>query len=247
VTLSIIVPALNEAPRIPSLSRHLAAVVPSAELWLVDGGSHDGTAEVAEEAGFSVLRTERGRGRQMNAGAAAATGSTLLFLHADTKLPVGAAAAVSRCLEAGVTVGAFTLRLDDRRPSLRLIEVGIAARCRILHLPLGDQALFCTRDGFDGLGGFNELPFLEDLDFVDRARKQGTVAMLPDQVVTSARQWLQRGVWRTTAWNGWVTGRYLRGWRPQVDPRAPGTRGPPTADESGVPQGVAAADKARSP
>lgn len=219
MTLSIIVPALDEAPRVGLLRRHLAAVVPDAELWLVDGGSTDGTAESAEQAGFSVEWSECGRWRQMNAGVAAASGDTLLFLHADTMLPVGAAAAVERCLLEGAAVGAFTFRLDDRRPSLRFMEIGVGLRSRWMGLPLGDQALFCRRQTFDVLGGFADLPFLEDMDFVDRARRHGPIVTLPDEVVTSARVWRARGVWRTMAWNWWVTARYRSGWRPERDPR----------------------------
>ncbi len=217
--LSIVVPVLNEAPLLPALARHLAAVAPRAERWLVDGGSTDGSAEVAERAGFSVIRAERGRWRQMNAGAEASRGDVLLFLHADTRLPVGASAAVERCLGSGAAVGAFRLRLDDRRPSLRLMELGAGLRSRWMGLPLGDQALFCRRETFEALGGFADLPFLEDLDFVSRAARLGPVVTLPDPIVTSARVWAQRGVWRTMAWNGWVTARYLRGWRPREDRR----------------------------
>lgn len=219
MTLSIIVPALDEAPHIAALRRHLAAVVPEAELWLVDGGSTDGTPELARTAGFAVLRTDRGRWRQMNAGAAESTGDTLLFLHADTRLPVGAAMAAERCLAGGAALGAFTFRLDDRRASLRLMEAGVGLRSRWLGLPLGDQALFCRRSTFEALGGFGPLALLEDMDFVARARRRGPVVTLPDEVVTSARVWRSRGVWRTMAWNWWVTARYFGGWRPGTDPR----------------------------
>ncbi len=215
--LSIIVPALDEAPRVAALARHLAAVVPEAERILVDGGSSDRTVEAA--VGFRVLSAERGRASQMNAGAAAASGDTLLFLHADTALPVGAGAEIARCLAGGAAVGAFSLRLDGPGLALRLTERGARLRCRWLGVPLGDQALFCARETFEALGGFAPLPMLEDLDFVRRAAARGPVVTLDAPILTSARVWGARGAWRTMAWNGWVTARALRGWRPREDRR----------------------------
>lgn len=212
-------PALDEAPNVPLLARHLAAIAPRAERILVDGGSSDGTAELARRHGFTVLESDRGRAVQMNAGVEAASGDTLLFLHADTRLPVGAPAAVERTLAAGAALGAFTLRLDDRGPLLRAMEWGAGIRCRALGLPLGDQAQFCRRATWEALGGFAPLPFLEDMDFAHRARALGPVVTLPDPIVTSARVWRRRGVVRTTLWNSWVTVRFLRGWRPTEDRR----------------------------
>ncbi len=224
-SLSIVIPALNEAAEIPFLARHLHAVAPGIEVVLVDGGSDDGTADAGHEAGFVVVEAERGRAAQMNAGAAAATGDQLLFLHADTRLPVGLAGAVARALnDPGVALGAFRFQLDERGPGLRVIEIGVRLRCRLLSLPLGDQGLFCRRATFEALGGFALYPFLEDMDFATRARALGSVRVLDEPAVTSARLYRERGLLRVTAWNWVVTQGFLWGWRPKPDSVRPGVR-----------------------
>lgn len=213
--LSIVVPALNEAARVAELASHLATVAPEAEVVLVDGGSDDGTAQAARKGGLTVIEAPRGRARQMNAGAAATSGDVILFLHADTLLPAGAAEAAVRACGPGVALGAFGFRLDHRPVALKIIELGVWLRCRWGGLPLGDQALFLPRDVFDALGGYAPLPILEDMDLVTRARAHGRVVVLPQAVVTSARRWRERGVLRTTAENWWVTVRFALGWRPE--------------------------------
>lgn len=221
--LSIVIPALNEAAELPFLARHLHAVAPGVDLVVVDGRSEDGTADVARGLGLRTLEAERGRAAQMNAGAAAVDGDQLLFLHVDTRLPVGVVPAVGRALaDPAVRVGAFRFQLDQRGPGLRIIEVGVGLRCRLMSLPLGDQALFCRRAVFEELGGFSPLPFLEDMDFVARAR--GGVVVLDEPAITSARLYRDRGLLRVTAWNWWVTQRYLWGWRPGPGSTRPGLR-----------------------
>jgi len=215
--LSIIVPTLNEADRMGPLARHLRAVAPGAEVLVVDGESSDGTAEAARRAGLRVLEDRgRGRGRQMNRGAAGTWGEHLLFLHADTDLPVGVEQAVERTLaEADVALGAFTFRLDRRTLPLRLVEFGVRLRNRGPRpLPYGDQALFCRRQTFEALGGYAELPCMEDPELVLRARRLGRVVVLDREAVTSARAWEGRSALAVTLRNWAIITRFLLGWRP---------------------------------
>ncbi len=210
MTLSIVVPALNEAPRVGALARRLQAVAPYAEVVLVDGGSDDGTPAAARAAGLRVIEgAGRGRAVQMNAGAAATSGDQLIFLHADTALPVGVSRWVADTLaDPDVALGAFALRLDRRTPALIAVEWGIALRCRLARLPYGDQALFLRRATFDALGGFRPGP-LEDPDLVRRAARLGRIVVRPEHVVTSARRWEEHGALRTTLRNWAVMGRFF--------------------------------------
>lgn len=208
-SLSIIIPAMNEADHLPET---LEAVGPSTgiETIVVDGGSEDDTVRVAESRRARVLHSEPGRAIQMNAGAAAATGQILLFLHADTRLPFGFLDQVRSTLESpGVVAGAFRLAFDDTRPSLRLIEAGANRRSVARQLPYGDQAIFMRRDTFDQLGGFRELPVMEDYDLIRHLRRRGRVAIAPTPVITSARRWIEHGIWRTTLTHQLM----LIGWR----------------------------------
>jgi hypothetical protein len=135
----------------------------------------------------------------MNAGARAARGGILLFLHADTLPPPGFAAHLKAVLaDPEVALGAFPFRLDRRRPDLWLVERLVALRCRLLRLPYGDQGLFMRRSVFERLGGFRDLPVMEDFDLVRRSRALGRVALAPEPATTSARRWRARGVVRTT-------------------------------------------------
>lgn len=217
--LSIVVPTLNEAERMGPLARHLRAVAPDAEVLVVDGASEDGTAAAAREAGLRVIEDapeRRGRARQMNRGAAETSGEHLLFLHADTVLPVGVQTLVGHALaDPGVALGAFSFRLDRRTWPLRLVEIGVALRNRGPRpLPYGDQALFCRRQVFDALGGYAELPWMEDPDLVLRARRIGRVVVLRRDAVTSARAWEGRSALAVTLRNWSTIVRFLLGWRP---------------------------------
>jgi rSAM/selenodomain-associated transferase 2/rSAM/selenodomain-associated transferase 1 len=197
--LSIVIPALNEEQQ---LAITLESTRPGAtrEVIVVDGGSSDGTVSVAAAHGAKVCTAPRGRARQMNWGAAVATGRTLLFLHADTRLPAHHDETIEETLaEEGVVAGAFRLKIADSRLSERLLAVGANLRSRWLAAPHGSQGLFLRSHVFRDLGGFADLPQLEDLDLVRRLRKLGKVALADASVVTSARSLRRCGAWRT-AW-----------------------------------------------
>lgn len=199
-SLSVVVATLNEADRIGATLDSLR--VPGVEVVVADGGSGDQTAAIAAVHGARVLIVPRGRGVQLNAGAALARGRSLLFLHADTTLPAGFASMVERALDDPRTaVGAFRFGLDRRGVLLRAVELAVRVRCDVFGLPYGDQALFMRREAFIALGGFAALPLMEDLDLVRRARRFGRVQMLAATARTSSRRWRRAGVFRMTAIN----------------------------------------------
>lgn len=196
--LSVIIPTLNERENIAGLVERLAAE-DVAEVLVVDGGSEDGTAEIAETAGARVIVAPRGRGTQQNAGARAAAGDTLVFLHADTTLPAGFPASIEDALAApGVAAGAFRFRLDAEGAGARLLEKTVEWRCRYCQLPYGDQGIFVRRAVFEQAGGFPDEPLLEDYELVRRLRRFGRIAMAEGEAVTSARRWRRLGLLRAT-------------------------------------------------
>lgn len=209
-SVTAVIPALNEEA---SLGRTLDRVQnePRVEVIVVDGGSSDGTVELVQARGVKVLHARRGRARQMNMGADHACGEILLFLHADTLLPVGWTRHVLETLRnREVVVGAFELRIDSPMRGLRLIERLTHFRCTTMQMPYGDQALFVRRELFEKVGGFPEIPIMEDFLLVRQLRKLGRIAIASDAVVTSGRRWEKLGLWRTTAINQFmVLGYYL--------------------------------------
>lgn len=212
--LSIVVPVLNEAATIGATLAPWSRRA-GIELIVADGGSADGTAESA--ARFArVIQAGRGRARQMNAGAAIATGAALLFLHADTRLPEDAPEAVREALaDSAVIGGAFRLSIAPATPALRLVAAGANLRARWLGLPYGDQALFVRRSAFFDLGGFPDVPLLEDLMFVRRLARRGRIRLLPQAVVTSARRWRREGVLTVTLRNQLFVALWACGVRPE--------------------------------
>ncbi len=197
--LSIIVPALREAGNLARLLPVLRAAAPGAEIIVADASSDDGTREVAARiAGVTVLACERGRARQMNAGARAARGDVLLFLHADTVLPAGFEAATTQALEdPAVVAGHFDVRFDNTRWPFRLIAGLMNLRSRLSGISTGDQALFVRREVFEALGGFPDIPLMEDIEITRRLKRRGRQAALRERVTTSARKWEREGVART--------------------------------------------------
>jgi len=214
-SLSVIIPTLNCADTIAEVLASVFAQ-PDVEAIVADGGSEDKTALLASRHGATVIRAPRGRAGQMNAGANLATTDRLLFLHGDTVLPEGYAAAIHNILDqSGTTLGAFELGIDAPGKSFRIIEWLANRRSRWFSLPYGDQAFFLSRSRFNDLGGFPSQPFLEDLDFVLKARQKGKVAMVPLRVRASAIRWQRKGVFLTTLINQMVLLGHRMGFRPQ--------------------------------
>ena len=195
--ISVILPVLNEEK---TISRTLAAVMAlhPHEIIVVDGGSADRTRRICVEAGAKVLMTGPGRARQMNRGALDASGDVLLFLHADTRLPASALRDIAAALNDSRYVGGrFDVELDSDRWLLKVVGFMISLRSRLSNVGTGDQAIFVRREILAELGGFPDMPLMEDIAFCRMLRRAGKVACLRSKVVTSARRWEAGGVWRT--------------------------------------------------
>ncbi|MBE9180739.1 TIGR04283 family arsenosugar biosynthesis glycosyltransferase [Oculatella sp. LEGE 06141] len=215
-SLSVIIPVLNEAKNIEVVLRPLQQTL-GIEVIVVDGGSQDQTVDRVKALGVRLVDSLPGRARQMNAGAQVATGTVLLFLHADTRLPDQFASYVHQTLaKPGVIVGAFTLKIEGDQPGLRWVEQGVKWRSHLCQLPYGDQAIFLKAKTFHQLGGFAEMPIMEDFELVRRLRRRGRVAIAPAPVITSGRRWQRLGVWQTTVMNQIVIAAYLLGVPPSL-------------------------------
>ena len=204
---SVVIPALDEEPWI---ERAIASVAEADQVIVADGGSQDGTRERARSRGALVIEAPRGRGVQLREGALRATGDWLVFLHADTRLEAGWAAALES-LPAGIVGGAFRFALDSARASYRALEAAVRARCRVFQMPYGDQAIFARRWAYQAAGGFPRLPIMEDVDFVSRLRRVGPLAFPRVRAFTSPRRYEQAGLVRATLRNWWVLGLYAAG------------------------------------
>lgn len=202
--VSVIIPALNEEEAISAAIRS-ARAAGAFEVIVADGGSSDGTVEAARPHADRVISSPPGRGRQMNAGARVAGGEILLFLHADTTLPAGSLAAVGEALSREeVGGGAFRVRLGisgdapfARRIALRITGRMIGLRSRLFRSYTGDQAIFLRREAFVRLGGYPEIPLMEDVELSRRMTRAGKTVLLPSRLTTSARRWEEHGTART--------------------------------------------------
>ncbi len=206
--VTVVIPALNEEDL---LAEAIGSVRADAEVIVVDGGSSDTTVAVAKSAGARVVPGPRSRGAQLAAGAQAASGDWLVFLHADTRLETGWTEAL-RGLDEAVVGGAFRFAVDSKRPCYRWIEAGVRLRCAVLRLPFGDQGIFARRATFTRLGGFMPLPIMEDVDFARRLGRVGRLAFPPIHAITSPRRWDERGVLATTLLNWLLVGLYAAGY-----------------------------------
>ena len=198
--LSIIIPVLNEAGGIAATlaAARAAAVDTDTEIIVVDGGSSDTTRSIATASTVRVIDGPRGRARQMNTGAAIASGDTLLFLHADTLLPTGAVTAIAGALaQQHACWGRFDVHIDGSAGMLPVIAWCMNLRSRLTGIATGDQAIFVQRSAFDAAGGFAEQPLMEDIALSRRLKQQATPRCLRQRVTTSGRRWEQHGVWRT--------------------------------------------------
>ena len=215
--LSVIVPVWNEeivlSAQLEQLRKQCAE--PGCELVFVDGGSTDTTEQLLHESGAVWLVAGRGRGLQMNAGAAVTGADVLLFLHADTLLPPDWSALVMKAIEAGNIGGFFRVRLDSHRWLLRIVGHLITFRSRSTGLATGDQALFVTRRVFESTGGFANMPLFEDVEFTQRLKRLGSLAAVDATVVTSARRWIQMGPLRTILRMWVLRAMYTLGMQPE--------------------------------
>ncbi|HEY8858769.1 MAG TPA: TIGR04283 family arsenosugar biosynthesis glycosyltransferase [Gaiellales bacterium] len=195
MTISVVIPTLNEAPSVAAAVASARAALGDCEVLVIDAGSTDGTAEAASAAGAIVVTAAGSRAEAMNMGASAAAGDVLLFLHADTTLPAGAAAAISTALRHR-GAGAFRISFDHPRP---VVELLVNARSRLFRVVYGDQAIFASRAAFERVGGYRPLPIMEDRDLARRLRRSGGLALLPLRVTTSSRRHRTDGGLRTLA------------------------------------------------
>lgn len=196
--VSVIIPALDEAARIrQSIDRAWRAG--ADEVIVVDGGSRDGTADIAAATRCALVESPRGRARQQNAGAARATGNVLLFLHADNWLAAGAVDQIRRVLgDSRVAWGAFRQRIEAPGFAYRLLELGNWLRAACARRPYGDQGIFVRRTAFESVGRFPDVPLLEDVLLAGRLAKIGRPRVLRGPLYVSARRWRTRGiVWQT--------------------------------------------------
>ncbi len=195
--LTIVIPVLNEAAIIVAALQALAPLrARGAEIIVADGYSRDGTAQLAKPFADRVITVRRGRGAAMNAGAALGTGDTLLFLHADTALPDGTDRLIDAAL-AHRAWGRFDLRIAGRHPLLAVVARMINWRSRATGIATGDQAIFVTREAFEAVGGFPDLPLMEDIAISRRLKRLCRPFCIATPAVTSGRRWEQNGVIRT--------------------------------------------------
>ena len=215
--LSIIIPCLNEADTIVDALEALAPLREHGhEVIVVDAGDDD-TAERAAPLADHVLQAPRGRAVQMNRGADVATGSVLLFLHADTRLPAKAERAIREGMAAtGLEWGRFDVRLSGQQPLLRIVETLMNWRSRLTAIVTGDQALFVSRDLFRAVGGYPEIPLMEDIALSELLKRHGRPLCLHERVLTSSRRWEQGGILRTVLLMWWLRLRYFFGADPAL-------------------------------
>jgi len=224
LSLSVVVPVLNEAQRLPALLAQLQqASELVGEVLVVDGGSGDASRSIAALAGAKLLRQSGGRGRQLAAGVAAARGCWLLLLHGDCSLPRGWDLALRRAIQQSETLTPkpnweqayyFELAIGGRQPGLRLVELAVGLRSRWWQRPYGDQGLLLPAALLAAAGGVKPIPLMEDLDLVQRLRRHGRLVSLRLRLLVDGRRWRRLGIWGATLANA----RLRRAWRRGVDP-----------------------------
>jgi rSAM/selenodomain-associated transferase 2 len=224
-SVSIVVPVLDEAERLPGLLDRLRRDFASCEVVVVDGGSADGSPDLVC-APAVLVRSQPGRGHQLNVGARNSSGEVLWFVHADARVDPAALGQLRAALaDPQVVGGGCTLRFD-RAAALRYVAWTSNQRARRLRWIFGDQALFVRRSVFDSLGGFPEIPLMEDLELSRRLARAGRTVLLPSPCTASARRFEAHGTLRLLAWMQWLKLAYLAG----ADPAALARRypaGPP--------------------
>ncbi|RKU11229.1 glycosyltransferase [Candidatus Poribacteria bacterium] len=212
--ISIIIPVLNEAKILEKTLSELQSELGHHELIIVDGGSVDNSVLIAEKYG-KVVTSERGRAKQLNAGAAAASGDILIFLHADIRLASGALAAVETTLSSGYVGGGFCQKIDGKNILYRAIEIAGNIRGKYLKVFYGDSGIFLKRADFEKIGGFPEIPILEEMEFSRNMRKLGRTTLVTSYIHISARRWETKGIVRTTVNNWLITLLYFLKFSPE--------------------------------
>jgi rSAM/selenodomain-associated transferase 2 len=209
--LAVLIPALNEAQRLPALLADLQQAPPGLlrETLVVDGGSGDGTAALARLAGAQLLHSPRGRGSQLALAAARTSAPWLLVLHADVRLPQGWTTAIAAAMAQPAAAWSFNLAIDAPGLPLRLLELAVALRSRLGQCPYGDQGLLLPRQLYAAAGGFAPIPLMEDLDLVQRLQPHTRLRCLRQPLRVDGRRWRERGV-LAVAWRNW---QLRRAWR----------------------------------
>lgn len=214
--LSIIIPTLDEAHGITDLLESLQPLRRRGhEVIVVDGGSSDGTPALAAPLADRLLSTSPGRARQMRAGVDAANGEVFWFLHADSRIQPGADRHILAAISgAGLAWGRFAIRLDDHHPLLRLVGWSMNIRSRLTGIATGDQGIFVTRDLYHHVGGFEDIPLMEDIALSRALRAHVWPSCLRARVCTSARRWRRHGITRTILLMWYLRLRYFLGTPP---------------------------------
>ncbi|MXZ01184.1 glycosyltransferase [Candidatus Poribacteria bacterium] len=201
-SISVIIPILNEAKILEETLSELQSEVGLHELIVVDGGSTDGSVHIADKYG-KVITSEPGRAKQLNTGAASASGDILVFLHADIWLEPGALEAVATALASGHVGGGFQQKIDGTHLLYRAIEIAGNMRGKYLKVFYGDSGIFLRRVDFEKIGGFPEIPILEEMEFSKQLRRLGKTTLITPYIHISARRWETKGIVRTTL-NNWL-------------------------------------------
>ena len=216
---SVIVPVLNEAGTINVFIEHLHSLNTheKIEIIVVDGDPDCQTARAITDKGIVTLSSKQGRARQMNTGAAVAGGEILIFLHADTELPPHALGIISSVMgQRQYMGGAFDLGIKSDRFAFRLIAQVASLRARVTRIPYGDQAIFMRRDFFSRIGGYRDIPVMEDIEIMKRIKKLGgKIYLIPDRVHTSPRRWEKEGILYCTLRNWLLSSLFFLGISPE--------------------------------
>jgi rSAM/selenodomain-associated transferase 2 len=216
--LSIVVPVLHETEAVNHFIEHIRKVGKGEdyEIIVVDGSPEKNTINAIKDREVIKKTSPKGRARQMNAGAAVASGEILLFLHVDTKLPLNAFNKIKDVLKNSRYVGgAFDLELDTQKSSLRFIAWTVRIRVRFTKIPYGDQAIFLRKDYFNNIGLYREIPLMEDIELMKRIKKLGgKIYIIKDPVSSSPRKWLQDGIFYTSFRNHMIKMLYFLGVSP---------------------------------
>lgn len=212
--VSVIIPTLNEAQTIENFLQALQPIRKQCELIVVDGGSIDTTAKIAKSLVDCLIYANKGRAKQMNAGANLASNEVLLFLHADTFLPLDGLKYIANAVEKGFVWGYFDLHLTGTHPLLKIIALMINKRSRITNIATGDQAIFSTKRAFNNVGRYPEIALMEDIALCQQLKKTSKPFCIRAKATSSSRRWQKFGVYKTILLMWWLRTCYCFGMSP---------------------------------